>query len=413
MSRWISQNMSLFLISLVLAFFFWAVATETEDPTRSDVYSVPITVEIQGLDETFTAYNIETERVRVGVTAPESVWDNLSTETIHAYIDLSDVATGTIEAPVMVDLDVEPANVTSIMPDTIELMVEPIAEKEISVTVIVQGNPATGYTIHTPDAYEVAPATLRVQGPKSQVDQVVKAQVAVSIDDRQNDVRSDYEPTPVDEDENPVPQVEIIPKSVTVHVPIEQLAGNREIPVKPVLVGELPAGYSYERFAYEPQVVTVNGQADVIRDLSTLQTEPLNLEQITQSLTTTVGLQVPWGVSVIQPQNSEVTVTLILAVIRSSLTLEVTPTLRGIDSGLTATVGLDSIVVILSGPLSRMETFDPEIVSVVLDLTNLTPGEYTIVPEVTLPEEIQVENIVPEAVPVKIERIIEDADFFR
>jgi YbbR domain-containing protein len=370
-------------------------------------------VEIRGLDDNVTAYDVETERVRVGIRAPQSVWENLSSESIHAYIDLSDAATGTLEVPVKVDLDVEPANVTSITPENIALTVESIAEKEIPVTVILQGNPATGFTIRTPNAYEVAPATLRVRGPKSRVDQVVKAQVPVSIDDRQNDVRSDYEPVPVDENENPVPQVEVTPKSVTVHVPIEQLAGNRDIPIKPVLVGELPPGYSYERFAYEPQVVTVNGQADVIRELTTLQTEPLNLEQITQSLTTTVGLQVPWGVSVIQPQNPEVTVTLILAVIRSSLTLEVTPTIQGLDPDLTATVGLDSIVVILSGPLSRMETFDPTTVSVTLNLTNLTPGEYTIAPEVTLPEEIQVENIVPEAVPVKIERELEEIDDFR
>lgn len=413
MSRWISQNLSLFLLSLLLAFFFWAVATETEDPTRSDVYSVPITVEIRGLDEADTAYNVETERVRVGVRAPASVWDNLSTESIHAYIDLSDVATGTVEAPVNVDLDVEPANVTSITPEMVKLVVEPIAEKEIPVVVVVQGNPATGFTTRTPNTYEVAPATLRVQGPKSYIAQTEKAQVVVSVDDRQNDVRSDYEPVPVDEDENPVPQVEIIPKSVTVNVPIEQLAGNRDIPIKPVLVGELPPGYSYERFAYEPQVVTVNGQADVIRELTTLQTEPINLEQITRSLTTTVGLQVPWGVSVIQPPNPEVTVTLILAVIRSSQTVEVTPTIRGLDTGLTATIGLDSIVVILSGRLSRMETFDPANVSVALNLTNLTPGEYTIAPEVTVPEEIQVENIVPEAVPVKIEREVQETDDFR
>jgi YbbR domain-containing protein len=349
----------------------------------------------------------------VGIRAPTSVWNNLSVESINAYVDLSDVATGTLDVPIKVELDVEPANVTTVTPDTIELTVEPIAEKEIPVAVMVQGNPATGFTTRMPDPYEIAPATVRVRGPKSHVNRVVKAQVTVSIDNRQNDVRSDYEPIPVDETETPVLQVELIPKAVTVHVPVEQLAGNRDIPIKPVLVGELPPGYSYERFAYEPQVVTVNGQADVIRQLTTLQTEPINLEEITQSLTTTVGLQVPWGVSVIQPQNPEVTVTLILAVIRSSLTQEVTPTVRGLDNGLTATIGLDSIVVILSGRLSQMETFDPATVSVVLNLTNLKPGEYTIVPEVTVPEEIQVENIVPEAVPVKIEREIPEDDDFR
>ena len=33
MTRWIRENLGIFFLSLILAFFFWAVATEAEDPT--------------------------------------------------------------------------------------------------------------------------------------------------------------------------------------------------------------------------------------------------------------------------------------------------------------------------------------------------------------------------------------------
>jgi hypothetical protein len=97
-------------------------------------------------------------------------------------------------------------------------------------------------------------------------------------------------------------------------------------------------------------------------------------------------------------------------VIRSGLTLEVTPTIRGLRNDLTTAVGVESVVVILSGPLTVMEALGPNDVTLIMNLVNLGPGDYSIVPVVTVPDEVVIENIIPEAVPVKIELrpVIED-----
>ena len=136
-----------------------------------------------------------------------------------------------------------------------------------------------------------------------------------------------------------------------------------------------------------------------------LQTQPINLEAITQSLTTKVALQMPEGLSIFYPSRPEVTATLTVEIIRSGLTLAVTPTIRGLRNDLTTAVGVETVVVILSGPLNVMENLDVNDVSLVLNLVNLTPGDYTIVPVVTVPDEVVIENIIPEAVPIKIEVI--------
>jgi hypothetical protein len=120
----------------------------------------------------------------------------------------------------------------------------------------------------------------------------------------------------------------------------------------------------------------------------------------------------PEGLSVFYPSRPEVTATLTVEVIRSGLTLEVTPTIRGLRNELTTAVGVESVVLILSGPLTVMEALGDNDVELVLNLVNLNPGDYTIVPVVTVPDEVVIENIIPEAVPVKIEyREVLD-DFF-
>jgi hypothetical protein len=50
-----------------------------------------------------------------------------------------------------------------------------------------------------------------------------------------------------------------------------------------------------------------------------------------------------------------------------------------------------------------METLNAEEdVALSLDLTGLDPGEYALVPEITVPDQIVIENVIPEVVPIQI-----------
>ncbi|MBN1246822.1 MAG: hypothetical protein JXC32_04150 [Anaerolineae bacterium] len=401
MSRWISRNLSLLVVSLVLAFFLWAVALEAEDPTRLDTYGSTIPVELRDLPEDMTTYGTDNPRVRVDILAPQSVWSNLTADDISAYIDLTDVATGTLTLPIQVSVRLEPAEVRAIAPETLDLVVERIAEKEVPVFLRVQGAPAMGFRS---EPAELAPQTLRIRGPESKVEQVTKAMISVSVEDRQRSLRGDYEPQLVDQAENPVEQVEAIPKSVTVNVPIAQLGFIRDIPIT---LGPLPGqpapGYRVANLEYEPQVVKVFGRTEVVESVNFLRTEPISLEGITQTLSTRVNLQMPEGISIIEPPDPQVTVTLTVEVIRSGRTLEITPTIVGLASGLSASVGPDAVLAIVSGPLAVMESLEPQDIEIRLDLTGLDQGEYAITPQVIAPDDVDIENIIPDAVPVQIE----------
>ncbi len=402
MSSWLVKNLSLIFVSLVLAFFFWAVATEAEDPTKTQTFPTPIPVEIRGLPDGMTTYGAESARVRVEITAPQSVWDRLQVEDFQAYIDLSSVETGTVQAPVQVVIDVQPAKIASITPKDIQLTVENVAEKDVPVVVRVQGSPALGFTA---GQRQVAPESVRVRGPQSKVDQVTEALVIVSVADLQNDLRADYKPVPVDRNESEVLLVEVVPNSVTVYVPVTQWLDTRDVPVDPTIVGQPAPGYRVADIEYSPQVLTVYGRADVLDTTTAIQTDPVNMEGITQTLETTVALRLPTGLFVFSSESSA-SITLTIEAVRSGLNLEITPTVRGLGPNLTVTVGLDTVIVILSGPLSEMEALDPSTVQAVLDLTGYAPGEYSITPTIVVPNAIDVENITPQAVPVRIEAVV-------
>jgi len=199
---------------------------------------------------------------------------------------------------------------------------------------------------------------------------------------------------------------------VTVSVPIWQLGYIRDLAVTVTLEGQPAPGYRVANLLVDPPVVKVVGRTDLVKAAQYLQTRSISLEGITQTLESRAVLQMPEGLSVIFPPTPEVTVTLTVEVIRSGLTLDVSPEIQGLSPGLAARAGIDSVVVILSGPLIAMEQVNPADVRLILDLTNLTTGDYIITPKVLVPEQVVIENIVPEAVPVTIERAVPSDDGF-
>lgn len=404
MSRWLGRNLGSLFISFLLAFFFWAVATEAKDPTQDAPFGTSIPIETIGLDEGMVAYGMTGNRVRVELRAPQSVWKTLTSANLRAYIDLSDVATGTLSVPVKVDVQVAPVQVLKITPPDVSLTIEHVAEKEITVTTRLEDTPLFGFRADDP---EVVPQTVRVRGPASWVDKVTQAQVTISVQGQQSDVRGDYQPLLLDQNEEPVANVEPIPKAVTINVPISPLGYVRDLAVTIPWEGQPAAGYRIANLVVDPQIVKVYGRVETVREApGYLLTQPVSLDTLTQSLTTTVALQMPVGLSLISPPQPYVTVSLTIEAIQSGLTLAVTPTLRGLFPDMTATPSVETVVLILSGPLTVMEQLQVEDVGVVLDLTNLMPGDYTIIPVVEVPDGVIIQNVIPETISVRIQQVV-------
>ncbi len=344
----------------------------------------------------------ESDRIRVQVVlrAPKTIWDTLQTDDIHAFVDLSGVEAGKVTRPVQVDVRRDPVQIVEVTPKEVTLTVEAIEEKEIPVEVKTQGSPMLGYTAETPI---VAPRSIKIQGPASMVNKVTRMQVTIELNNQRMDLQGDFEPVPLDENGEPVSYIEFSPKTVTVSVPVRALSGYRDLAVKAKVVGQPAPGYRITNVTVRPTIVTVVGRSSAIQSASGyLETEPINLEDATQSMTITAFLQTPEGITVLIPPTPQVTVTVGIEVIESGLTVEQTPTLQGLGEGLVATVEPTSTVAILSGPIAIMDVLDPNDVQIVLDLTDLTVGEYTLTPRVYAPEGVRAQSILPESVIVTI-----------
>lgn len=395
MSKQFIQNLTLAAVSLLLAFVFWAVATETADPTEERVYGTAIPIEIRGVpQEQLIAYGAENARARVKLRAPKSLWDILQAEDIRAYVNLSNVTPGkNIVVPVTVEVLRGPAQVAEYSPQEITLNLEPLAEKDVPIFVVIEGTPALGYVAR---AATYVPESVTVRGPESLVAEVVRAQIRISVKEQRQTVNGDLQAVPVDQAGNTVNYVEVLPRTISVSVPVEQLGNIRDMAVRVILLGEPAEGYRVSAVTVDPPIITVIGRQDVVQNApGYLETDPISIEGVTATFTTTVGLQMPEGLSVLL--TPEVLVEVTIEMLESKLTLSLEPRVFGLPQGYTVELQPARLRMVLSGPFDVISQLDPAEVGVLLDLSGLSVGRHTITPTIMLPTPlIRVESLLPQ-----------------
>ena len=392
----VGEILSLAVFSLLLAFFFWVVATEAQDPMIERPYPTSIPVEIRDLPAEMVTYGAESAEVRIVLRAPESLWEVLQAPLgdIEAYVDLTGAEPGELSVPVQVEVNRRPTQVVSVSPSEVSLTLEPLAEIEVPVEVRVQGTPALGFVTRAPS---YVPRTVTVRGPQSLVSQTVRALVRVSVDESRETIRESLAPLPVDELGDEIEDVTVSPRAVTIEVPVEQLGNIRDLAVHVVLIGQPAPGYRVGAVEKEPPSVAVSGRRDVVQALpGYINTEPIDLDGVNESFTTTVGFQTPEGISVLT--TSQVLVTVKVEPLESTLTVELRPAIQGLREGYTATVQPETVQIVVRGLFAIVEAIDAGEITGILDLSGLEPGEHTVPLQVSLPiEGLSVEGIIPQS----------------
>src|SRR3990170_4684793 len=98
-ARSVRENVGLAALSVVLAFALWIFVTDTENPTRTGVLPLDLTVEPVNVPaDVALADELVTVRVRVRVA--EDVWDSLTAADFEATVDLDGLSAGIYDLPV-------------------------------------------------------------------------------------------------------------------------------------------------------------------------------------------------------------------------------------------------------------------------------------------------------------------------
>jgi len=337
--------------------------------------------------------------VQVDIRATKSVWDSLVPDDFGAVVDVTGLGAGVHTLPVDLRLGKEPARILAIEPNTITVNLEYRLERSVPVRIEIDGEPSLGYLRRTPT---VVPTIVTVSGPTSEVGWVAEAVVNVSVQGATTDVEGSFPVGILDEQGQAVPGVAVSPDRVSVRVPIELSDFYRFLAVRVVIEGQVAENHLITDITVDPPTVSVFGAPDVIAALpGFIETQPISVAGAANDIVERPALTLPPAVSLVSGQKP-VEVRVAVAPVQGSRTVNIPPTIQGLGPSLTVTIPLDSIAVVLSGPLPVLETLEPGDVRVILDLFALLAGKHEIEPRVVLPEGLSAQSIFPPVIQVEV-----------
>jgi len=397
--RW-WENLGTFALALLLAVVVWAVAVNEENPNEEKLFPTTVKVGPVNLPENLILVEQSITQTAVTIRAPRTVWDTLVAGQIHVTADLAGLPPGEHVIPLRAQLDVPIGQVTKLNPATIRVTLENRATRELPVSVEQVGEPARGYEA---GHFDLSTLTAVVSGPASAVDRVSKVAATISLEGLKTDLQKDVALGLVDASGKPVAGVSLEPASVQVKVPITQKQGFRDVAVTIDRTGQVAAGYRITNITVAPPVITVSSsdpqRVEALPGF--VKTQPLDLTGASDDIVVRLPLALPEGVSVEGEPSVQVQVN--IAAIESSQTEQRQLEFQGLGPGLSATASPDTVVVLVSGPLPVLDRLKQEDVRVILDVTGLEPGTYSLTPEVSLlPEQLRAESVLPATIEVVI-----------
>jgi YbbR domain-containing protein len=399
----VSSNLRTLLWSFLLALAIWVTAVTAADPDEVRVFPFRVPIEVIGQDPGLVISTEYPSSVDVTLRAPHSVWERLSAnaQSVRAILDLSGLSAGEHTLALQIQVSERPVRIVSASPESITLTLEPLITRTLPVDLSLAGQPAIGY--QAGDAH-LEPGQVIVAGAQSKVQKVARARVIVSLDGIRESVEKAVPVELLDVAGQPISGLSISPQTVFVNLPISQQGGYRDLAVKVVVRGQVAHGYRLDNISVFPPVITVYSSDPALVSAlpGVVETHPLDLQNVSDDITTRLELNLPAGVSVVGERT--VLVQVGISPIESSLTLSNKEVeIVGLPAGLLPLISPSTVDVIVSGPLPLLDTLTRQDVRVYVDVTGLSAGTYQLTPKVeVLISDIRVESILPGTIEVTL-----------
>jgi len=395
------NNLGSIALALILALIVWVVAVQHQDPSVENTYDRLIPITRIGPDQGVVPFGGLLERVQIRIRAPQSSWATLAPSNFTAQLDLRGLKAGTYNVPLKVTSSDPRVTIISRQPEDVSVVLEPLVDRQMPVQVNITAQPPFSYYLPSPQAAQ--PMTVTVSGARQLVEQVASVVAQVSLANVTAPVTVRRPVLLFDlQGEEIRNGLTIEPPTVVISATVEQRPGYRVLPVVPKRTGQPAAGYRYTNIDVEPPEVVVYGSPATINSLpGYIGTLPFSIEGAVSDVIERVGLDLPENISVIGDTQS-VSVHIRITPLEDSITVSRSPVFLGLGEGYTVTTNLQTVEIVLAGPVPRLNTLKPGDVRVVLNLVGLEPGLHNLEPEVIVPEGLRTESIVPRTVPVEV-----------
>lgn len=383
------------LISFVIAIILWAyVIGEINPVTTKSFVDVNINLENQiALEERGLAIeSISEDKINVTVKGERSRVQNVEKDDVYAEVDLALARAGHNELDVNVRTP-EKVNVDKKNINKVRLTVGELVSEERPTKVVYVG--ATNSDLE-PYTIERTPEKVIIRGAMSNVEKVSQVVAKVRVDQiKDKETTAEAELVPVDKNGKVVNWIRLSSSQIQVKAVMTKTKKvDLDVPIQGNDSRDVKLDYQ--------KTVIIKGNADVVKEISKIETEPVDLSAYDQNTTIELKPILPKGVQL--AAGSDMTAKVVFS---STETKNITfdggeIDIIGLAGNLKATVE-DGVVISAEGRKSSLNDVNKEDFTLAVDVSGYSKGSYKVDVVVVNKKEFKKYTVRPSKVTVLIE----------
>lgn len=358
------------LMSFLIAIILWAyVIGEINPVTTKSFVDVNINLENQiALEERGLAIeSISEDKINVTVKGERSRIQNVEKDDVYAKVDLALARAGHNELDVNVRTP-EKVNVDNKSISKVKLTVGELSSEERPTKIVYVGSTNSDSEPYT---IEKTPENVIIRGAMNNVKKVSQVIAKVRVDQiKDKETIVEAELVPVDKNGKKVSWIRFNSSQIQIKAVMTKTKKvDLEVPIQGEDSSDAKLEYS--------KTVSIKGNADVVKDISKIQTEPVDLSGYDQNTTIELKPILPKGVQL--AAGSDMTAKIILSATDSKNInfdrdeIDVV----GLDENLKATVE-EGVVISAEGKKSSLDNVNKEDFTLAVDVSGYSKGSYKV-----------------------------------
>jgi len=281
-------------------------------------------------------------------------------------------------------------------PATVPVRIEKVVSRSLAVQVRFANDPPRGFQPASPS---ISSTDVRITGAQSLVASVAAVFATLRFGDNPIDISTSADAVPVDAAGNAVDGVQADPPTVQISVPVLSTTSTRTVPVLWSLKGTVAAGYWISRVTTDPIAVQVRGAPEQLAAVDRIDTAPIDVSGLSANTSFRVALVLPAGVSLLQPTDATVGVSVIpLSGTRPFPAVAV----QLVGASFPGDADPASVTVIVAGLTATLAALGPNDVIATVDANGKGPGSFPVDVVVRAPAGVTVISVQPARVTVTL-----------
>ena len=400
MKEKIFNNLSLKILSAVLAVVLWTIIVNIYDPTMGYTFSnVPVLlVNTDILDEKDYSYEVvEGSKISVYVSGPKSVITDIKASDIVATADVSKISAFTdyVDIKVHVEKNGQILSTVEASPRTsaVKLNIENRETKTINISTDIIGKPSSGYSIVSES---INPTYIKVTGPSSVMENVSEARIEYSVIGASDDLYGTSEIKLYNSDGDVIDASSLELSQTTADYKVV-ISRTKTVPIE-VLVSGTPAnGYSMTGLNLNINQITIAGSSSEVAGIEKIVIPAANVNitglNADKVFRFNLSNYVSENLTVLSDPSLVVTVQIQSDSSKNVVFDTSKVVVKGLDSTLNMEYADATFLIKVKGAESIIENLKESDITVTLDLSSHnTAGKQSVKATVKLPEGVSLDE---------------------